>query len=212
MIKVFYGNDRVRISEEVRKVLGEGYEVFDGADGGLKLADLVNIFQGNSLFSEKRKILIKDLTPARGQGDDNNVDFYEEVAKYVNTPHTVVIWETTVSQKKSYKDFVKMPGVEARKFEKKPQIDVRTVFEIFDTALVDGPRAVKMLEKVQGDEDPYMFFGLLVSQAIKKFAWRQGAKEKRVLKMLSELDMEMKSSTVEPWVLIKATLLRLAKA
>ena len=86
------------------------------------------------------------------------------------------------------------------------------MFEIFDTALSDGPRAVKMLEKVQGDEDPYMFFGLLASQAIKKFEWRQGAKEKRVLKMLSELDMEMKSSTVEPWVLIKATLLRLAKA
>ena len=212
MIKVFYGNDRVRISEEVRKVLGEDYEVFDGADGGLRLADLVNIFQGNSLFSEKRKILIKDLTPARGQGDDNAVDFYEEIAKYVSTPHTVVIWETTVSQKKSYKDFVKMPGVEAQKFEKKPQIDVRTVFEIFDTALSDGPRAVKMLEKVQGDEDPYMFFGLLASQAIKKFAWRQGAKEKRVLKMLSELDMEMKSSTVEPWALIKVTLLRLSKA
>ena len=105
MIKVFYGNDRVRISEEVRKVLGEDYEVFDGADGGLKLADLVNIFQGNSLFSEKRKILIKDLTPARGQGNDSDVDFYGEIAKYVNTPHTIVIWETTVSQKKSYKDF-----------------------------------------------------------------------------------------------------------
>ena len=33
MIKVFYGNDRARIAQEVKKTLGEDYEVFDGMEG-----------------------------------------------------------------------------------------------------------------------------------------------------------------------------------
>lgn len=200
MIKVFYGNDRARITQEVKKVLGEDYEVFDGMEG-LQIADIVNIFRGNSLFSAKRKILIKDIA---------ELDLYEEIAKYVNTPHDIVIWETTVSQKKAYKDFIKLPGVSVQKFDAAPKIDMRQVFEIFDTALVDGPRAVKKLEKVQGEEDPYMFFGLLASQAIRKFSLRQGTKERRILKMLSELDMQMKTTAVEPWFLIKSFLLRLS--
>ena len=213
MIKVFYGNDRARIAQEVKKTLGEDYEVFDGMEG-LQIADIVNIFQGNSLFATKRKILIKDLTQARGQAAESSnvsVDFYEEIAKYVNTVHDIVIWETTVSQKKSYKDFIKLPGVSAQKFDAAPKIDMRQVFEIFDTAMVDGKRAVKMLEKVQSEEDPYMFFGLLASQAVRKFEWRQGAEQRRALEVLSELDMQMKSSTIEPWTLIKAALMRLKK-
>ncbi len=213
MIKVFYGNDRARIAQEVKKTLGEDYEVFDGMEG-LQIADIVNIFQGNSLFATKRKILIKDLTQARGQAaESSNVsaDFYEEIAKYVNTVHDIVIWETTVSQKKSYKDFIKLPGVSVQKFDAAPKIDMRQVFEIFDTAMVDGKRAVKMLEKVQSEEDPYMFFGLLASQAVRKFEWRQGAEQRRALEVLSELDMQMKSSTIEPWTLIKAALMRLKK-
>ena len=202
MIKVFYGNDRAKIAQEVKRTLGKDYEVFDGAEG-LQVADIVNIFQGNSLFVSKRKILIKDIA---------ELDLYEEIAKHVNTLHDIVIWETTISQKKAYKDFIKLPGVSVQKFDVAPKIDIRQVFEIFDTALVDGPRAVKMLEKVQGEEDPYMFFGLLASQAIRKFEWRQGAEQRRALKILSELDMQMKTSVVEPWALIKAALLRLSKA
>ena len=200
MIKVFYGNDRAKIAQEVKKALGEDYEVFDGAEG-LQIADIVNIFQGNSLFASKRKILIKDIA---------ELDLYEEIAKYVNTPHDIVIWETTVSQKKAYKDFIKLPGVSVQKFDAAPKIDIRQVFEIFDTAMTDGEQAVKMLEKVQGEEDPYMFFGLLASQAIRKFEWRQGVEQRRALQMLSELDMQMKTTAVEPWSLIKSCLLRLS--
>ena len=200
MIKVFYGNDRAKIAQEVKKVLGEDYEVFDGAEG-LQIADIVNIFQGNSLFASKRKILIKDIA---------ELDLYEEIAKYVSTLHDIVIWETTISQKKAYKDFIKLPGVSVQKFDAAPKIDIRQVFEIFDTAMTDGERAVEMLEKVQGEEDPYMFFGLLASQAIRKFEWRQGVEQRRALQMLSELDMQMKTTAVEPWSLIKSCLLRLS--
>lgn len=247
MIRVFTGSDRKRIDAEVKKILGEDYEVFDGEN--LRVEDVVNIFLGGSLFAEKRKILLKDLTPARGAGsaagngakgdvdagssndsigngastgssagssvsrsgvgNSASEDFYEEMAKYMNTPHEIVIWETNVSQKKTYKDFVKNPKVEVKKFDMAQKIDMRKVFSIYDAALVDGKRAVKMLEEIEGEQDPYMFFGLLVSQAIKKFEWRQGAKEKRVLKELSKVDMQMKTTTVESWLLVKSFLLRL---
>ena len=204
MIKVFYGSDRKKIDAEVKKILGTDYEVFDGEN--LKKEDIVNVFLGTSLFAEKRKILLKDLTPAR---EEQGEDLYEEIAKYVDTPHTIVIWETNVSQKKTYKDFVKLKSVEAKKFDLADKVDMRAVFNIYDTAIVDGERAVKMLTELQDKQDPYMFFGLLVSQAIKKYEWRQGAKEKRVLKELSKVDMQMKTTAVEPWYLVKSFLLRL---
>ena len=203
MIRVFTGSDRNKIAAEVKKNLGEDYEVFDGEN--LKIEDVVNIFLGGSLFAEKRKILLKDLTPARGEQGE---DYYAEIAKYIDTPHDVVIWETNVSQKKTYKDFVKNPKVEVKKYDLVQKIDMRKVFSIYDAALVDGKQAVKLLEEIESEQDPYMFFGLLVSQAIKKFEWRQGMKEKRVLHELSKVDMQMKTTAVEPWLLIKSFLLR----
>lgn len=205
MIRVFSGSDRKKIDAEVKKILGRDYEVFDGEN--LKIEDIVNIFCGTSLFAEKRKILLKDLTPSRGTGGEG-IDFYAEISKYADTAHEIVIWETNVSQKKTYKDFVKMKGVEAKKFDLKPKIDMRQVFSIYDTALVDGKRAVKMLDEITDEQDPYMFFGLLVSQAIKKYEWRQGRKEICALKELSRVDMQMKTTAVEPWLLIKGFLLR----
>lgn len=205
MIRVFSGSDRKKIDAEIKKILGENYEVFDGEN--LKVEDIVNIFLGTSLFAEKRKILLKNLTPARGEGN-TGVDFYEEITKYKNTPHEIVIWETNVSQKKTYKDFVKLKEVQVKKIELVPKIDMRQVFNIYDAALNDGVRAVEMLSKIEGEQDPYMFFGLLVSQAVKKFEWRQGTKEKRILKELSKVDMQMKTTAVEPWFLIKSFLLR----
>ena len=41
------------------------------------------------------------------------------------------------------------------------------MFEIFDVALVDGPKAMKMVEKIENKNDPYRFVGLLATQAIK---------------------------------------------
>lgn len=200
MIKVFYGSDRAKIAEEVQKILGENYEVFDGEDIDAK--DVVNIFKGMTLFADKRRILVKDVSKVEG--------FYENAAKYADTEHEIVIWETVVSQKKSFKDFVKLPSVEMQKFEVKEPIDMRKVFDIYDMALRDGARAVKMLAGIKEKQDPYMFFGLMASQAIKKFEWRQGAKEQRALKELAKLDMQMKSTAMEPWTLIESFLLRLA--
>ena len=208
MIYVLSGSDRVKIQSAITKILGGDYEIFDGAD--LKPQDIMNIFKGATLFSAERKILIKDLTPAAKGKDDSSADgsagaeekadLYEEVAKYIDTKHTVVIWETTLSRNKSFKDFIKSPKVQTKKYEAAKPADAGVVFDILDTAYRDGARAVKMVEKIKDDNDPYMFFGLLVSQALKR-------REKRVLKELSKLDIKMKTSTIEPWALISSFLL-----
>ena len=66
------------------------------------------------------------------------------------------------------------------------------------------------LEKIKSEEDPIMFFGLLASQAIKDFSLRQGIKEKRALKELSDLDIKLKTTSFQPWLLIESFLLRLS--
>jgi len=84
------------------------------------------------------------------------------------------------------------------------------VFDVFDMAYRDGYLAVKMLNEIKAENDPYMFFGLMVSQALRKYDMRTGVKEKRVLFELSRLDMQMKSSTVDPWMLISSFLLQVS--
>ncbi|MBQ6355222.1 hypothetical protein IJJ18_02270 [Candidatus Saccharibacteria bacterium] len=217
MIYVLSGSDRVKIGEAVVKILGASYEVFEGSE--LNVQDLMNIFRGTTLFSKERKILIKDLTPAPSKKEaegsseadsaenvsapGGDVDYYAELLEYVDTPHTVVIWETNLSRKKSYKDFIKSPKVQTKKYDAMRPADAGVVFEILDTARFDGPAAVRMVEKIKKDNDPYMFFGLLVSQALKKG-------DRRVLKGLSDLDMQMKTSTIEPWALISSFLLQVS--
>lgn len=210
MIHVLSGSDRVKIQEVVGKILGDDYEVFEGSELGLQ--ELMNIFQGATLFSAgARKILIKDLTVS-GRGEGNNIDYYSELLNYADTPHTIVIWESTLSRKKSYKDFVKNKNVQAKKYDLVKSVDSGMVFEVFNTAKRNGPQAVKMVEKIKQDNDPYMFFGLIVSQVLKDFSMRrgQGRREKLVLKELSELDIKMKTTATDPWVLISAFLLRVS--
>ena len=67
-----------------------------------------------------------------------------------------------------------------------------------------------MLEKVKQDEDPIMLLGLFTSQALKDFSARQGTKEKKILKELSKVDLQIKTTKVEPWLLVESFLLRLS--
>ena len=43
----------------------------------------------------------------------------------------------------------------------------------------DGIKAIEYLEKIKLTQDPIMFFGLLVSQALKDYQKKQGRKEKK---------------------------------
>lgn len=213
MIHVFYGSDRVRISAEIRKILGDDYEIFNGEN--LSADDIPSLFLGRTIFSDKRKILLKDITPARGESSKlvttlGDRDFYEMIMTYLDTPHDIIIWETNTSQKKTFKDFLRSGKVKSQKYDQASQVDMRKVFGIYDAAWTDGTRALELLNEIKNQEDPYMFVGLLSTQAIKSYDRHQGRKEKRVLKELSKLDIAMKSTNYDPWVLISSFLLQIS--
>ncbi len=197
MLSVYSGENRVLAEQALKRELGGNYEVFEGAD--LKAEDLPSIFLGTSLFGEERQILLKDVS--------ENGAVWEKVGDYLGTTHRVIIWETKLDKRSAGYKRLKEAGVEFREFAalKKPEMGL--VFGILETALRDGPAAVKMVEKIEAGQDPYMFFGLMVTQAMKRFENFGGAREREVLKKLARLDMEMKSATVEPWLLIKSFLL-----
>ncbi|MBQ7201927.1 hypothetical protein IJS18_00855 [Candidatus Saccharibacteria bacterium] len=199
MIKIFYGDDRVKANAEIKKLLGEDYEIIDGQD--LELGDLPNIFMGVSLFADKRNILIRDFSA--------NKAAFEQLENYLNTPHNIILLESKLDKRsntfKALKD-----KIEIREFTLPEDPNFKLVFDIYKTAKKDGKRSIEMLERIKEKEDPVMFSGLLFSQAIKDFSFKQGIKEKRVLKELAKLDLDMKSAKVEPWLLIESFLLRLS--
>lgn len=205
-IRIFTGDDRVKISEEVRRELGEGYEVFEGES--LTLADLASLFLGGSLFVVGgRKILVKDFS----ENKEVFAGFVEKIEEWLKTEAEVIIWETKLDKRLGATKALVKAGVEVREFKTSEPVDMKAVFNIYDVALRDGKRAVAELAKIESGQDPYMFFGLVVSQALKKLEWRSnGKKEKRILRELSVVDMQMKSTAVEPWMLIKSFLLRVA--
>lgn len=203
MLRVFYGGDRAAAEKEIKRILGEGYEVRDGES--LTLGDLPTIFQGTSLFgTEKRCILLKDVS-------ENSV-VWGKLAEYADTSHEVIAWEMKLDKRSVGYKQMKEAGVELREFAELRRPEANLVFGILETALRDGKKAVEMVEKIELEQDPFMFFGLLVTQALKRFeATEGGVKERRVVKELAKLDMDMKSSTVEPWMLVKSFLVRVGE-
>lgn len=199
MIKIFTGEDRVRAQKAISKFLGENYEIFDGIN--LEVNDLPNIFLGTSLFGTERKIILRDL------GENKSV--FDKILDYLDTPHQIALFETKLDKRsatyKSLKD-----KIEINEFTLPKNQDYRLVFDIYKTAKMDGKKAVAMLEKIKLNEDPINFAGLLNSQAIKDYAASQGTKEKKALKELSNLDLNLKNSKLDSWLLIESFLLRLS--
>lgn len=199
MIKVFTGNDRIRAKNEIEKFLGKNYEIIEGTE--ITPNDLPSIFLGVSLFSSARNILIRDVSA--------NKAVFEKVSEYLNTPHNVALFELKLDKRSvGYKNIKNK--VEIFEFSAPQNPNLKIVFDIYKTAKTDGKKAVDLLEKIKFDEDPMMFFGLLVSQALKDYSAKQGIKEKRALKELSKLDLKLKTTSFEPWLLIQSFLLRLS--
>ena len=199
MIRIFCGDDRVRAMNEVQKILGENYETIDSAD--LTIKDLTLIFLNKTLFADKRKILLKDFTL--------NSEIYPKLPNFLNTPHEVILFETKLDKRTAtYKEI--KDKVEIREFKLPESVDFRMVFDIYRVAKRDGKRAIEMLEKIKINEEPIRFTGLLVSQALKDFSNHPGAKEKQVLKDLAKVDIEMKSSKIDPWLLVESFLIKLS--
>ncbi len=199
MIQVFYGDDRVRAKSEISKILGENYEVYDGPE--LESTDLPNLFLGNSLFSDARSILIRDFLA--------NKTIADKLQDYLDTPHNVILFELKLDKRSTVYKALK-DQITFKEFALQKNPNLKLVFDIYKTAKTDGKKALTMLSKIKPEEDPMMFFGLLVSQAIKDYSLRQGIKEKRALKELSKLDLNLKSTSYQPWLLIESFLLRLS--
>ena len=210
MIYVFAGDDRERILKEIKKILGEEYEVFEGENLGIQ--DLVNICLGTNLFVERRKILIRDLTPARkdeGEAGTPGIDFYAELIKYVNTPHEIVIWETNKSRKKSFAEFRKARGVKFLEFKIYKE-DFKQLSGILDLAFRDGRQAVLELRKLEDQTDPYSLVGVFAFNLCEKYNYRRGEREKRALEALSEIDMLMKTTSLSPWTFLESFLMQVS--
>ena len=200
MIKFFYGDDRVRAKQANENFLGtKDYEVIEGAD--LTPSDLPSIFLGNSLFADTRAILIRDFA--------TNKPAYEKLPDYLGTPHQIAIFELKLDKRSTtYKALKDKVDFQEFSLPKNPNLNL--VFDIYRTAKQNGPKAVAMLAKIQAEEDPIMFCGLMISQALKDFKQKQGTKEKRVLRELSRLDLDLKSTSIQPWLLVQSFLLRLS--
>lgn len=199
MIEIYTGNDRVRAKAKIQKTLGDNYEVIDAVN--LTPADLPSIFLGASLFAETRSILIRDFF--------ENKSLADEISNYLNTPHKIILFETKFDKRSAIYKLIK-DKIKVEEFTLPEKTDFNFTYSIYKIAKTDGKRAVKMLEEIKNNEEPIRFCGLLISQALKDFGFRQGIKERQILKALSELDMNLKSTSLDGWLLIEAFLLQLS--
>ena len=172
--------------------MGENYEVIDATD--LTPKDLPSIFKGTTIFDAKRRILLRDFTA--------NSSIYPEITKYLDTPHDIILLETKLDKRLNTYKAIK-DQLEIKEFNPPPKTDFTEVFNIYNVAKRDGQKAVEMLKKIEPDEDPIRFTGLLVSQALKDF-------NPKALKELSDIDIKMKSSKIDPWLLVESFLLKIS--
>ncbi len=198
MIQVFYGDDRKKAMEVIKQLLGDGYEVLDGSE--IEKQDLPSIFLGASLFTNNRRILIRDFTENKAN--------YEELPKYIETPHEIILFETKLDRRTTiYKEL--QGKVEFREFKLAASTDFGVAFEIYKVAKRDGRKAVQMLETIKINEDPIKFMGLLISQAMKDYIFCQSLLEKKILKKLAQADMRMKTTKIDPWLIVESFLLEM---
>lgn len=200
MIEIITGDDRIRASQEIEQFLGKDHETIEGID--LTPGDLPSIFYGASLFAKERNILIRDLSLSK--------EAFDMLPDYLNSPHNIIIQELKLDKRsstyKTLKDKIKI-----KTFDTPKNPNLKLVFDIYRVAKTNGKKAIEMLDKIKTDEDPIMFFGLLASQAIKDYKNNQGRIQKNILKELAEVDLQMKSSSLDSWLLIESFLLRLSR-
>lgn len=209
MIYLIDGDDRKKAESKAKDFLGENYEVIDAES--LEKADLVSIFQGTTLFSETRKILIKDLGAKK--------ELFAELPKYLETEHRIVILEQKIDKRNAvYKELAavakKNPQqVKIDEFKITEEVDKFLTFRVFDIALTDGKRAVKLLREAEENNSPYLTVGSWTKKAVDLLAARpNGEREKRIVKKLAEIDMMLKQTSFskEPWLLLETFLLELS--
>lgn len=206
MIYIFDGEDRKKAEQKARMILGEKIEIID-ADN-IDRAELESIFLGVTFFESERRILIKDLFLKK--------DLVEKLPNLIETPHKIVLLETKLDKRVAvYKELVKLAKTNSEiKFETfaaaEQTVDRNAVFRIFDLAMTDGRRAVKNLQSIESDNDPYATIGAWTKKACDLLE-RNPKKARVILKELAKIDVLVKSTdfSKEPWILLEGLLLRI---
>lgn len=201
MFKLFYGADRVAARKAIDKMLGADCEVIEAEN--IERADMDSIFYGTSIFGDKRKILIKDLS--------ENKSCWEAIVSYVDTPHEVIIWNSTSDARTLVYKELKAAGVEMREFAAAKDPDTFIAFEAMQAAMRgDAKTALAKCAKMELREEPYQAIGAFASEAYKTFATSRRARE--AVKILAKVDRDMKmASGIDAWNLTKAALVKIAK-
>lgn len=205
MIHIFYGNDRLKSEATAKKILGEPYEVVDATT--LEPKDIPSLFLGVSLFEEKRNILIKDLFSRK--------ELYEDLEKYLKTPHEIVILEDKLTGTLTVvKNLKKSSEVDMKEFKKPETKNFNLVFDIYNMALKNPKKALEMLKKAKETEDAYATIGAFASSAVKNLRAAPNSKRnKNIVKELAKIDNLSKTTNFseDPWLLVESFILRLEK-
>ena len=204
MIHLYYGEDRLKSEQDAKKILGENYEVID-ADN-LEISDLPTIFMGTSLFdTDARKIMIKGLAEKK--------EMFEEIEKYLDTPHEIVILENKISGTwTSLKNLKKSDKIDLK--ENKVEVDESKKwlsFNIYSDALKNPEKALKALRLNEETEDPYAMLGAWATSAIKNLKTNPNKKNRAIVKELAKIDTLMKTTNFSnnPWILLESFILRI---
>lgn len=199
MLQIFYGDDRVRTQKDVKTILGDDYELFEGEN--LILEDMDSIFFGTTLFADKRKILIKDLS--------KNSDCFGQLINYVDTPHEIIVWERKLDGRSAFTKELKKK-IRCIEYKAAPVRDRNFAFSIFDQAWNGKKeRALEMCEEIKYEEEAYQIMGAMIWKAIDKLNRGGGAKAKKTLKLFAKADMDMKYSNLDAWKILEAALIQI---
>ena len=203
MIRVFYGEDRARARKMAGQQLGKDFETIEGES--LALNDLPSVFLGTSLFGDQRAILLKDLSL--------NKECWEALPRFASDcSHNVVILESKIDKRSvAYKALSKDKNVEFKEFAAAKDPDQFLAFDVITAALAGkGAEALRLCARLELESDAYMFMGLFLSQVLKKIP-STSARFARVMKILAQADMDMKTTGLEPWSIMKVAIIKIAK-
>ena len=146
-------------------------------------------------------------------------ELFAELPKYLETEHKIVILEQKIDKRNAvYKELAtvakKNPQqVKIDEFKITEEVDKFLTFRVFDIALTDGKRAVKLLREAEENNSPYLTVGSWTKKAVDLLAAKpNGEREKRIVKKLAEIDMMLKQTSFskEPWLLLETFLLELS--
>lgn len=197
MIHIFYGEDRLAAEKKAKALLGPNCEIIDAEN--LEKNDLPTIFLGTSLFESERKILIKGIA--------EKSELFNEVEKYLETSHEIVILEDKISGNlTSFKNLKKSKNIDIKEFKKAESFDPYLAFNIYSTALNNPKKALEMLRDAEKTSDAYMMVGAWATKALK-------TKNKNAIKELAKIDVLLKTTKFSetPWTLLETYVLKLQK-